>query len=406
MDSKQVPNERIQNKAGTMPSAYRTDNFPGATQRPRADARGVYSSYTTHKKKPVLSTSWQNWQCLSPAARGLTMLLVIFLLLSAVGGALLYSKFLHSVTVYRLSTPQQTNLDAGGGGIVYPRQEFDLTYPAAERVQDVMVKVGDYVKSGQPLVKIDSTQLNAQVTQAADDVTAAQNYLNSINGSGTSVNIAQAQQALQVAQNHYNALAAQSSSANFHNGVFSAPINGVVTTVNVAPGNTSQVGQAMLIITDQSTVTVHAKFSLSMLKQIHNGLAAVVTPSALPDQSVTGVVSAVIPKADPQTDTFDVWVEIAKPQQVVLPGMSAFVNVQLPTTAYAVPREAVLNPDHESAVFIVRNNHVYLTRIQVVNRSADRVYIQGNLHPGDMLAAVPIDSLHDGQSVEISQIEN
>ena len=82
-----------------------------------------------------------------------------------------------------------------------------------------------------------------------------------------------------------------------------------------------------------------------------------------------GIVASIIPQADPQTDTFEVWINVPNAQQVLLPGMSAFVRVQGEQNAFVVPRLAVLNPDRESSVFVVRNDHVYMQSVHVTGNA-------------------------------------
>ena len=55
---------------------------------------------------------------------------------------------------------------ARGGGIIFPRQQINISYPLDERVISVLVKAGDQVSPKQPLIQLDPSQLNAQVQQA------------------------------------------------------------------------------------------------------------------------------------------------------------------------------------------------------------------------------------------------
>ncbi|CAG7635072.1 efflux RND transporter periplasmic adaptor subunit [Paenibacillus allorhizosphaerae] len=70
--------------------------------------------------------------------------------------------------------------DVGGGqvftGSITPQYTTNVSSRVTGRVTDVMVKVGDYVKKGQPLAQIDTTQLQQQISQsqASLAVTAAQ----------------------------------------------------------------------------------------------------------------------------------------------------------------------------------------------------------------------------------------
>jgi len=309
------------------------------------------------------------------------------------------------VTLYQVGS-QNTTQDIGGGGIIFPRQQLDISYPVAERVVSVLVKAGDQVTPNQPLIQLDASQLNVQIQQAANDVAAAQAFLNSVSASGTAVNIAQAQQQYDLAKNRYNALVAQSSSAFLHNGKLIAPMSGVVTAVNVNPGSVFAADVPLLTIMDESILIVHAKIPLSNLGQVDLGQQATVTPSALPGISLQGTVSAIIPQADPQTDTFEVWVKVVNTNKMLLPGMSAFVHIQTAgKAALAVPRLAVLDAEGNASVFVVRDQHAHQQHVQVTGRSEDTVFIGGGLAAGDNVVLVGLDTLQDGQLVRVNHTE-
>jgi len=237
-------------------------------------------------------------------------------------------------------------------------------------------------------------------------VAAAQSFLNSVSAAGNSLQIAQAQQALSLAKNRYNTLIGQASSLTLHNGNLISPIKGIVTSVNINPGEVFAANAVLLTVMDESVVIVHAKVPLSDLKQVQLGQSATVSPSALPTLHARGTVSAVIPVADPQTDTFEVWVEVVNTDGSLLPGMSAFVNLQDTSQAFIIPRLAVLNPDQDSAVFVVRNNHAFLQRVHIIGRSVDTIYIDAGIAAGDEVVLVGLDALQNGQQVNVTGIEN
>jgi RND family efflux transporter MFP subunit len=160
----------------------------------------------------------------------------------------------------------------------------------------------------------------------------------------------------------------------------------------------------LITIMDQSSVTVRAKIPLTNLGQIKLGESAQITPSALPNVNVTGTVSSIIPQADPQTDTFGVWVTINNTQQSILPGMSAFVRLQAQQSAFVVPRLAVLNPDRDSSVFVIRNGHATAQRVHIVGQTQNSYFIDSGLTPGEQIVVLPLDKLHDGQQVNVTGV--
>jgi RND family efflux transporter MFP subunit len=309
-----------------------------------------------------------------------------------------------NVVLYKVSQ-QQVSMDIGGGGLVFAYQQLDISYPVAERVVNVLVKAGQRVTPNQSLIQLDPSQLNIQIKQASDDVAAAHAYLSSVSAYGTAVSVAAAQQQYTLAVNRYNALLAQASSPLLHNGNLISPMNGVVTTVNVNPGEVFAANMPLLTIMDESTVVVRVKVPLSNLSQVHVGQAARVTPSATPNVTMNGTVSSIIPQADPQTDTFEVWVSVVNREATLLPGMSAFARIQTPVQALTVPGMAVLNLDTAPTVFVVRDSRAHLQAVHVVGRSVDTIFISGGLAAGDQLVLAGIENVQDGQLVHITRVE-
>ncbi len=308
------------------------------------------------------------------------------------------------VTLYQVGNQNVTHT-IGGGGIVFPYQQLSISYPSTERVVAVLVKPGDTVTLNQPLLKLDPTQLSAQITQASNDVSAAQAYLNSVSSGGNAIAIAQAQQSYELAKNKYNALVAQTSSTILHSGNLIAPLAGVVTAVNINAGEVFSANTSLVTIMDESKVVVRVKIPLINLQQIQVGQSATVTPSALPNVNLSGAVSAVIPRADPQTDTFEVWIEIINTNGTLLPGMSAFARIQAKSAALTVPRLALLNVDRESIVFVANNGHVHIARVQVIGQSGSSMLVSKGLRSGDRVVVVGNDTLRDGQAVRIRGVE-
>ncbi|MDQ2713770.1 MAG: efflux RND transporter periplasmic adaptor subunit [Chloroflexota bacterium] len=329
-----------------------------------------------------------------------TLLASLVLLGALVFTIMQLSKATQDVTVYQIKVQDVTGY-VGGGGIIFPRQQLDLSYPVSERVVSLFVQAGESVSTNQALMQLDPEQLTIQVKQAADEVDAAQAYLNTVSASGNRVSVAQAQQQYRLAKSRYNALVAQTSSPLLHAGNVISPMNGVITAINVNAGEVFAADAPLLTIMDEAAVIVHVKIPLANLGQVSPGQPALVTPSALPDLTMAGKVISIIPQADPQTDTFEVWVQVDNSAKKLLPGMSAFVRIQSASRAAVVPRMAVLDPGHGSLVFIVNEQHAYLRQVHVMGRSVDSLYIDAGLGNGDRVVLIGLDRLRDGQPVHV-----
>jgi RND family efflux transporter MFP subunit len=330
------------------------------------------------------------------------ILLVIPLILSLIVMTICTTHAHQNVTAFHIRAKQDAPLHIGGSGVIYPKQQIPISYAAAGRVTNVIVHVGDAIEANQPLIQLDQTQVKTQIDLAQNDVAAAQQYLDSVSSAApyNPITIANAQQRLQLAQNKYHALISQSAS-QLHDSYLVAPANGVVSAINVTPGQNFAARAVLLTLIDPSSVTVHAQISLESLNQIRKGMTAIVNPSAFPNLNLQGKVTTIEPQANPQTSTFEAKILLANPQQTLLPGMSAFVRIESQTHAYVVPRLAVLNQDREPAVFKIRNNHAYITQVHIIGRSDNAVYIDQGVAANDQIVLLPLDLIHEGEYVNI-----
>ena len=175
--------------------------------------------------------------------------------------------------------------------------------------------------------------------------------------------------------------------------------------MNATPGVYIQGGSTLFTILDELTIIVHAELPLVYLNQVSIGQSAVVTPSALPNLQLTGKVTTIIPQANAQTDTFEIWVSVPNSNGTFLPGMTAFVGIQKPVRAYIVPRLAVLNPDRESVVFVVHSGKAYLQHVHIAGRSYSAYYIDAGLSAGDKVVLTGLDAVQNGQPIQIRSVE-
>ncbi|HEY4383956.1 MAG TPA: efflux RND transporter periplasmic adaptor subunit [Ktedonobacteraceae bacterium] len=335
----------------------------------------------------------------------LIVVIVAGMLLTLIFGSLWLSSHADAdVTLFQVQA-QRSEQVVGGGGIVYPHQQLNITYPMAERVLAVLVHEGDQVVPDQALLRLDTTQLNAQMKQAEGNIVAAQDYLSTVSMSGNAVTIAQAQQQLALAKNRYAALVAQSEYPLTHAGNLISPLRGVVTAVNISAGEALTPHAVLLVIMDESALVVHMQVPLENVGQVRVGAQAQVTSSAFANRSFSGTVSAVIPQANPQTNTFEVWVNVNDSQHLLLPGMSTFVRILLPSTAVVVPRLSVMALANLMVVFVVRGQHAYLRIVQIMGRNEDRLFVATGLKHGEYIVLVGLDQLSDGQSVHVRAIE-
>jgi membrane fusion protein (multidrug efflux system) len=329
------------------------------------------------------------------------LLLALSLLLTG----LLINASAAGVVLYRASS-QSYSQSLAGEGIIYPHRQLALSLPFAGRVQTLLVKVGDRVKARQALLTLDPVQLALQLKQASDELAASNAYLNAVLSTGNAATIAQARQRYELAKSKYEMLVARSSSPLLRAGQLLSPMDGLVTALSVEAGQNFVANAPLLTVSDQSRLIVHVAMPLGDLGKIHVGQVALVNPSAFPDLTVKGQVLTVIPQADPQTDTFEVWVEVPNANGQLLPGMSAFVRIESSGKAIMLPRLAVLAVDQAPLVFVVRQNRAHLRPVHVAARAPQEVFVDAGLAPGELVVLIGLADLQDGEMVHVMRIES
>jgi RND family efflux transporter MFP subunit len=204
------------------------------------------------------------------------------------------------------------------------------------RTTSLKVKVGDTVKKGAVLATADTADLKRQLTDAAASVNSSKIQLANANDAlAAATTTAATRQArlsvysattqLSDAYKTYHDLATQIKLATV-----TAPIDGIVTTVNIVNGLDAPSGDA--IVMDANTFQVTADVVESDLASVAVGQTASVSIAAL-GTTVDGKVTAIAPTAVGNTTgdvvSYAVTVSLTNPPPSVRAGMTADVTITI-----------------------------------------------------------------------------
>jgi RND family efflux transporter MFP subunit len=140
--------------------------------------------------------------------------------------------------------------------VIVPVKTAELAFANVGRVKAVDVKVGDQVKSGQVLVELDTTLLEAKVKEAEANLTVAQvqvNYLKRVGTDEVHLETAQAEadRAQALLDSAKAMLATQSNLV--------APFDGTIAVVDISPAETVVPGRVVITMGDFSKLEVETK---------------------------------------------------------------------------------------------------------------------------------------------------
>lgn len=211
---------------------------------------------------------------------------------------------------------------------VRPVVSVDLSFPLLGTVTTVNVKVGETVIAGQTIATIDTTIIEARIAEAEANVVSAETqvrYLQRVGVGNAYEQIDAAKADVERAQAVVDQLKAQLAQATL-----TTPISGTVIKVDVAPGETANPGQVIIIVADLSHMRIETTdLSERDIPAVQIGQTASVFIDAL-DESFEGKVVDI----DRQSETvggdvtYKVTVELDQQPAALRWGMSAEVEIQ------------------------------------------------------------------------------
>ncbi len=272
------------------------------------------------------------------------------------------------------------------------------------------VKVGDTVKAGQELLRIDARAAQQNVAGSAAQVEAAQAALNVAATeyerqqqlfaknyiSQGALDRAQAQ--YRAAQAQVNALQAQTRAAQTQSGFFvlNAPYAGVVSEVPVTLGDMAMPGRPLITLHDPSALRVTAAVPQTLLAGLNTQGVRYEVPG-LPALNGPQPASQVqlLPTVDAATHTAQVRVALPANLQGAAPGM--FARVWLPASTGSaqaprlyVPASAVVRRGEMTGVYVLDNKGAArLRQVRLGAASGTQVEVLSGVSAGEQVATDP-----------------
>ena len=216
-------------------------------------------------------------------------------------------------------------------------------------VKKLYVDFNDYVKAGQILLEIDQSLIRAQLQQSEANVASAKATLELAQSNESRMRtllaqeyvsrqeLEQATQALKQAQAQVTVAQAQAvrDRANLAYTVIRSPVSGVVVSREVDVGQTVaaslQTPTLFKIAQDLAHMQIDSNYAEADIGKIRVGQPATFRVDAFPDRNFRGQVRQV--RLNPTTQqnvvTYNVVISVDNPDKVLMPGMTAYVNITL-----------------------------------------------------------------------------
>lgn len=287
-------------------------------------------------------------------------------------------------------------------GVIESQASVDLAAQTPGQVTRILFKEGDWVKAGQPLIKLDDRSVRAQLeaARAASDhdralmersMRLAQKGIKSkaaVEDSRTSLVRSQAEE--QVRQADLSLM------------TVTAPFAGFVGPAKVEVGGFANAGQPLVHLEDRSRLRVTFRVAEKLLPQMRPGLPIEARADSIGPNPVKGTVIMVDPTVEPESRSVLVRAELSNAGANVYSGLFVHIGVVLAERADAVlvPKQALMSSLSGSYVYRVDQGVARRVKVALGEREGNMVEITGGLQPGDTIVAAGQFKLEEGMAVE------
>ena len=310
-------------------------------------------------------------------------------------------------TAVIVTVVKSTKLDdiLSSTGSILPNEEVEIRSEIAGRIILLNIKEGDNIPKGTVLLQINDDELQARLKKLGFNKKLAED------NEGRQKVLLQkeaiSQREYDIAVNSVNTISAdiEDLKSQILKTTLKAPFAGKVGFRYVSMG--SYISPATKIATLTNTNPAKIEFSIpaKYATAIRQGSTIEFTTEN-EQKTFTGKVYAVDPKIDPLTRTLQIRALSANPNNLLVPGAYAKVNLILKSkgSAILIPTESVIPEAKGNKVFLVKNGKSVPQKVELGTRGERTVEILSGLSIGDTLITNGIIQVKPDGEVEIKEV--
>lgn len=317
-------------------------------------------------------------------------------------------------------------------GALRALQTVNVTPRVNGRVVEMLVDIGDRVRAGQTIARLDDDELQQQMQQSNASLEVARavvqqrelelKNLDAIlqrtrglreSGLISDEQLDQAQTRYDVGQAQLNLASAQLLQAEastrelqirLEQTDIQSPISGWVGRRFVDVGALLNSSTPVATVIDLDAVKLVANVSERDLVKLQPGAVGDVYVDALPGEVFTGTVERVSPLLDSQTRTAEAEILVPNEHGHLRAEMFARVDLELANKrdALRVPREAVVVRGTEQGVYVIVDNVAMFREVGLGLSEADWIEVTSGLTEGEMVVTQGSNLLKDGDHIRVA----
>jgi RND family efflux transporter MFP subunit len=312
-------------------------------------------------------------------------------------------------------------------------QTVDVAPRVAGRLLSVSVEMGDQVRRGQLIAKVEDRELAEQVRQAeaslevakatirqreADLKVAELNFDRSKNLFARQL---LAKQALDDTESRYLAAVAQLDLSkaqenqtearlqelrfNLQNTVITSPVDGFVGRRNVDPGAMVNTNTAIASVVEISRLKLVVNVVEKDLRMVSAGDSGIVEVDAYPGEKFNGRIARVAPVLDPATRTASIEIEIPNPGYRLKPGMYARITltVEERKNTLVAAKSAIIDFENKRGVWMpTEETRARFVPVELGIEGTDTIEILSGIKEGDRFVTTGAAAVRNNDQLVIA----
>jgi len=318
------------------------------------------------------------------------------------------------MTVMKLAAGETVSLT----GTVQAQTEVNYAFRIDGRMIDRPVRVGDAIRPGQLLARLDASNEEASLASARAQLAAARAQATEQRNNYNRQKQLLAQRFIsqaafdQIAANLQSAeagvISAQSQVELAQNRVsytrLVADAPGTVAAVGAEPGEVVPAGRMVVQAARKEGRDAVFDVPAQIKDRAPSNPEITVALTTDPNVTAKGRVREVSPRADPVTGTFKVRIGLIDAPAGLRLGSTVTGSMRMETAAaIELPGSALVRAGAQSAVWVVdpKTQTVAQRPIRVAGHDAERVVVAEGLEQGDLVVTAGVQALHPGQKVRL-----
>ena len=311
---------------------------------------------------------------------------------------------------------QEINEEENLMGLIYSKSSPSLAVEVSGRVVKIIADVGDEVKAGDILAKIDSEKYNLQFSQAKAEIARLSALL--VN---KELDLQRAEKLFKdnlvseemmdrtkadfnALKEQMNAADAQLRNANrlIEETNIKAPIESEVAIKHIDAGDYVQPGMVVYELVDTKNLKVDLSFPEYLSPKLKKGLEVRITSPTNPDEIVISKIKDIKPNIDSRNKSLTTIIDFENPG-TWLPGASSRATVVFSKfeNAIVVPQISVVRRSIGEVIYVVKGDSVKETPVKTGLRKEGYIQILEGITLNDEIVKDGAGFLTDSSIIEI-----